>query len=56
MWTNVDQAMADMRGVLETVMPPEHASAFLGALENLVTELVKAPPRGKSHPSRNTPR
>lgn len=53
MWTNVDSAMARMQTVLEDVMPTERATAFLGELETLITELVKAPPRGKSHPSRS---
>lgn len=52
MWTNVDSAMANMRAVLVDVMPETAAALFLDRLETLVTELVKAPPRGKSHPSR----
>ena len=53
MWTNVDLAMERMRKQLWSIMPEEEADAFLAELETLITELVKAPPRGKSHPSRN---
>ena len=54
MWANVDKAMGEMREVLVAQhMPIESANAFLSKLETLVTELVKAPPRGKSHPSRS---
>lgn len=52
MWTNVDSAMVRISDVLVKVMPEEHALTFLDALETLITELVKAPPRGKGHPSR----
>lgn len=52
MWTNVDTAMSRMQDILNEVMPEGHAQRFLAELETLITELVKAPPRGKSHPSR----
>lgn len=53
MWTNVDTALVRMQTVLEDVMPVERAAAFIAELETLITELVKAPPRGKNHPSRS---
>lgn len=52
MWANVDGAMVRMGNILEEVMPAAHAHLFLAELETLITELVKAPPRGKTHPSR----
>lgn len=54
MWTNVDSAMARMKITLDDIMGEEPAKTFLDELETLITELVKAPPRGKSHPSRKT--
>lgn len=53
MWTNVDAALKEMARMLTEVMSPEHAERFVAQLETLITELVKAPPRGKSHPSRS---
>lgn len=53
MWTNVDLALGHMQNQMETLIGHDEAVAFVKTLETLVTELVKAPPRGKNHPSRS---
>lgn len=53
MWTNVDTALESMEMQLSSLMGDAEAKAFVAKLETLITELVKAPPRGKNHPSRN---